>query len=586
MGFYLRKSLSFGPIRFNLSSSGIGASVGVRGLRFGAGPRGTYIRAGANGFYYSRTLSSTTSLRPVNLPPVPDPHSHQPTQSTHGPMVSVSHASINNLAEDSAAELLQDLQLRKSRASFGPWVLLLTIGLVFVLLQSEATPACVAALVFTGLAAGVFVSKIDQQRKTSVLFYDLDDQFTERYRRLYESLLQVARCQRMWSIDEQAKVYDRKYQAGASHLVNRQGAEFKEEAPAGIKTNISVLCLKASGRTVAFLPHCILVYDRESLGSISYESLGIDFYTTQFIESSGVPCDSQIVSHTWRYVNRDGGPDRRFSNNHQIPVVAYEELTLSGGPHFRQVLQFSKTGNSSDFRSAVAGLSQLTSKTQSHPQAAHATGGHPRERAGNEVWLIPLAFAVVLGTAFIGKVTAHPTNPTQQHSTASVSASNHDLLATETAHQISPSKKPIINGITYDGLAESLNLIKRGFHQEAPQLDSDQSSMIWDWRLSMPGKAYRVSMIGASGKQISLIKAELTADDPTDVEVYAKSFLSSIASLGGQTEQAKQAQQWVAANITQSSSTTIGALHMDIQTTGRVRWCLEIQPVNQELNAQ
>jgi hypothetical protein len=35
MGFYLRKSVAVGPFRFNLSGSGVGMSVGVRGLRVG-----------------------------------------------------------------------------------------------------------------------------------------------------------------------------------------------------------------------------------------------------------------------------------------------------------------------------------------------------------------------------------------------------------------------------------------------------------------------------------------------------------------------------------------------------------------------
>ena len=47
MPFYLRKSVSAGPFRFNLSKSGVGVSVGVKGLRIGTGPRGHYIHAGA-----------------------------------------------------------------------------------------------------------------------------------------------------------------------------------------------------------------------------------------------------------------------------------------------------------------------------------------------------------------------------------------------------------------------------------------------------------------------------------------------------------------------------------------------------------
>jgi hypothetical protein len=40
MGWYLRKSLKLGPLRFNLSKSGTGTSIGVKGLRVGTGPNG------------------------------------------------------------------------------------------------------------------------------------------------------------------------------------------------------------------------------------------------------------------------------------------------------------------------------------------------------------------------------------------------------------------------------------------------------------------------------------------------------------------------------------------------------------------
>ena len=43
MGLSYRKSISAGPFRFNLSDSGIGVSVGVRGFRVGSGPRGNYV---------------------------------------------------------------------------------------------------------------------------------------------------------------------------------------------------------------------------------------------------------------------------------------------------------------------------------------------------------------------------------------------------------------------------------------------------------------------------------------------------------------------------------------------------------------
>lgn len=58
MGLYLRKSFRAGPVRFNLSKSGLGLSGGIKGARVGVGPRGTYVHAGRHGLYYRKHLSS------------------------------------------------------------------------------------------------------------------------------------------------------------------------------------------------------------------------------------------------------------------------------------------------------------------------------------------------------------------------------------------------------------------------------------------------------------------------------------------------------------------------------------------------
>ena len=57
MGFYLRKSFRAGPIRFNLSKSGIGASAGVTGARLGMSSTGrAYVHGGRGGLYYRKSL--------------------------------------------------------------------------------------------------------------------------------------------------------------------------------------------------------------------------------------------------------------------------------------------------------------------------------------------------------------------------------------------------------------------------------------------------------------------------------------------------------------------------------------------------
>jgi len=41
-----------------------------------------------------------------------------------------------------------------------------------------------------------------------------------------------------------------------------------------------------------------------------------------------VATNAQIVYHRWKFVNKNGTPDRRFNNNRQIPVAQYEELSM------------------------------------------------------------------------------------------------------------------------------------------------------------------------------------------------------------------------------------------------------------------
>ena len=57
MGFYLKKSINFGPLRLNISKSGLGMSFGAKGLRLGYGAKGSYIHAGRQGLYYKKNLS-------------------------------------------------------------------------------------------------------------------------------------------------------------------------------------------------------------------------------------------------------------------------------------------------------------------------------------------------------------------------------------------------------------------------------------------------------------------------------------------------------------------------------------------------
>src|SRR5712691_5902244 len=118
MGFFFRRSTSVGPFRLNLSRSGIGASVGVKGARLTLTPRGTtYVTVGSHGFYYRETLSHLDDIRRVHptAPTPAQPHSGS-TEDT------IATAGSLDLVDSSSERLIQQLNERANM--FNPaWIL-------------------------------------------------------------------------------------------------------------------------------------------------------------------------------------------------------------------------------------------------------------------------------------------------------------------------------------------------------------------------------------------------------------------------------------------------------------------------------
>lgn len=58
MSFFIRKSLSSGPIRFNFSKGGVGLSAGITGARIGLNKNGAYVAGGRHGLYYRERIGN------------------------------------------------------------------------------------------------------------------------------------------------------------------------------------------------------------------------------------------------------------------------------------------------------------------------------------------------------------------------------------------------------------------------------------------------------------------------------------------------------------------------------------------------
>lgn len=334
MGLSYSRSVKLGPVRFNFSGSGIGVSTGIKGLRIGTGPRGAYISGGVAGFRYRQSLSGgRRHATPVTSPARLQDATGAVTAHDPNIVATTDHETMSVLElEDSTSDaLLQSMNEQRKKMDLWP-VALVGLGALFLfLLNLGATwPRGVHLGIFSVFAGAVlWVRWRDKMRKLTVLFYEPDAATNELYSKLAAGLQDAAGARKLRSVANTAQYGDIKYSAGASQGLKLVGASlFLGQAP-GVVANVDVPILKATKTTLAFYPDRVLAFQGNAVGGVSYQRLRAVSTPTRFIEHEAVPSDARIIDRTWQYVNKKGGPDRRFKNNKELPVCAYNQFNLS-----------------------------------------------------------------------------------------------------------------------------------------------------------------------------------------------------------------------------------------------------------------
>jgi hypothetical protein len=350
MSFYIRKSLSVGPFRFNLSKSGIGLSTGIKGFRVGTGPRGNYVHMGRYGLYYRATLPSS---RQVDSSPQRFRQTPSHPQSGAVSLAEIESGSVAGMVDSSSADLLKELTSKQKRVRLWPSACTLTILGTIALFFLEKPVGLLTTVGAIGFAATVAAGYYDKLTKTVVLFYELDDSISPSYQRLHDAFDHLASCRGKWHVEASGSISDWKRNAGAGYLERRRPIGLTKGQPPYVKTNIVVPVIPSGRQTLYFFPDRVLVFDSGNVGAISYDSLALNVWSNQFIESQSLPGDATVVGYTWQYVNRSGGPDRRFNNNRQIPIAMYVYIHMTSNSGLNELLSLSRTEVGSFFKAAV-----------------------------------------------------------------------------------------------------------------------------------------------------------------------------------------------------------------------------------------
>lgn len=333
MGFYLRTTLKAGPFRFTLSPSGLGVSAGVPGFRVGTGPRGNYIRVAGLGTTYFGGQAPTPTAHGVRPMTSPAPQDHGVV------MHELAGTPVQNLIAAHPSDLINQIQAAAQRRLLWPWV-----AAAAALLALIAAPYGLLLLV-PGAPAIWWLRQRDLARRSVVAFYQVEDTAAANYEHFTASNGFVSRVQRVWQVEAHGALhtpYQQKVNAGASALIRRSTGSLDLAGPPMLVTNIAVPSVNGKDRSVYFLPDRVIVRHGNQYADLPYAAVTAHMRPQRFIESDAPPTDAQCVGTTWQYANKSGGPDRRFKNNRQLPIMLYGRLTLTTPQGLLMVWDFSR----------------------------------------------------------------------------------------------------------------------------------------------------------------------------------------------------------------------------------------------------
>ena len=181
--------------------------------------------------------------------------------------------------------------------------------------------------------------------------FDIGDTESESWLRVEAAFAKMCSSDRIWDVT--ARGMSEHHKSSASHSIDRKPVRFGVGSLPTVRPDIrAVHLVNANGPDIWIYPGVLAVGDlRDSPALVDLREVTVKCDEQRFIEEEQIPQDSQRFGYTWRYVNQDGGPDRRFSDNSQLPVMLYGQIDLTslGGLHER--FYVSDVSKAADFAS-------------------------------------------------------------------------------------------------------------------------------------------------------------------------------------------------------------------------------------------
>lgn len=342
MGMRYRKSINLGGgFRVNLSKSGVGYSWGTKGYRItkkaGGGVRKTYSIPGTGISWVDDSETKKGNKRVKN-------GSYQQPMITEQQNVlyQASEADVKHLVTDNSQDFIDAIKKYSSIRTGLIW------GSVISLLLTPGTPFFI---IFFMAAIGGLIY-LSASKKINVE-YEFDDYGMRRIQMMDQAMSALINNSGTWQVNTIQANSSTKTNAGAARSVEKKPVKFLKKKPFFLKTDATCYYIKLLKDDVYILPDRLIVKGKKGWGVVEYSEMHIDVGNVIFIENGVTPKDAEIVGHTWQYVNKNGSPDKRYSNNRQLPKCNYGTLVFKSETGLNVILYISNVNNARQFSDVV-----------------------------------------------------------------------------------------------------------------------------------------------------------------------------------------------------------------------------------------
>jgi hypothetical protein len=176
-------------------------------------------------------------------------------------------------------------------------------------------------------------AELEEQERLSRLAteFDLPDDLKDLFSRLSDAVAALAGAQRIWDTVSFVATDRFRERTTASQSISRRPVGISLGTCDLIQSSLKVPHLmNANGGDIFLYPAFVLYFlSQQTFALVDIRNITLDYNPISFIEEEAVPTDAELIGHTWKKVNKDGSPDRRFADNYQIPILKYGDFRLT-----------------------------------------------------------------------------------------------------------------------------------------------------------------------------------------------------------------------------------------------------------------